>query len=73
MSMNKNPQIKPQVGAGFLTDVRSELKNVTWPTRKQSIRLTVTVIAISLIVGLYIGIIDVIFAKILEVLTKMRK
>ena len=73
MSMNKNPQIKSPVGAGFLTDVRSELKNVTWPTRKQSIRLTVTVIAISLIVGLYIGIIDVIFAKILEVLTKMRK
>jgi len=42
-----------------------EMKKVTWPTRTETIKLTVTVFAISLIVGLYVGIIDVVLAKIL--------
>lgn len=54
----------------FFTDVFEELKKVTWPTKKEAIRLTLVVIFISLIVGLYVGIIDVFLAKILELLTK---
>jgi len=49
----------------FINDVRDELKKVSWPTRSETIKLTVTVFAISLIVGLYVGIIDVVLAKIL--------
>src|SRR3989344_3656421 len=48
---------------GFVGDIRDELKKVTWPTRTETIKLTVTVFAISLIVGLYVGIIDVVLAK----------
>lgn len=47
----------------------SEMKKVTWPTRAETIRLTIVVIVISLIIGLYLGIIDVLLAKILSVLT----
>lgn len=65
--MNKPPQVK----TGFAANIKQELKNVTWPTRQQSIKLTLTVIVISLIVGIYIGIIDVAFAKILEILTNI--
>lgn len=54
------------------TDFIEELKKVTWPTRKETVRLTTVVIAISLIIGIYIGIIDVLLAKGLEVLTKYR-
>jgi len=51
-------------------DLFNELKKVTWPTRENTIRLTIIVIMISLIIGLYIGIIDFLLAKGLELLTK---
>jgi preprotein translocase subunit SecE len=62
--MNKNPN--------FLSDIREELKKVIWPTKQDMIRLTATVIIISLIVAAYVGIIDVFLAKGLELLTKTK-
>ncbi|MBI4009393.1 preprotein translocase subunit SecE [Candidatus Roizmanbacteria bacterium] len=56
----------------FTKDVIDELKKVTWPTRKETIRLTSVVIGISLIIGLYIGIIDVLLTKALELVTRFR-
>jgi preprotein translocase subunit SecE len=52
------------------SDVIEELKKVTWPTRAETLRLTGIVILISLIIGVYIGTIDVALAKALELLTK---
>ena len=65
-------QPTPTVGRNFATDIIEELKKVTWPTRKETIRLTAIVIAISLIIGFYVGIIDVLLAKGLEIVTKFR-
>ena len=56
----------------FANDIIEELRKVSWPDRKETIRLTTVVIAISLIIGLYIGIIDVLLAKALELIAKMR-
>jgi len=56
----------------FVTDVIDELKKVTWPTKVETIRLTIIVIIVSLIIGLYVGIIDILLAKGLEVITKFR-
>jgi len=50
----------------FLGQVKTELYNVTWPTRKQVIRLTLIVIAISLLVGVYLGVVDYLFTRLLE-------
>lgn len=52
----------------FLKEVRIELAKVVWPTRDQLVRLTALVLGISLIVGLFIGAVDFIFFKIMEVL-----
>jgi preprotein translocase subunit SecE len=60
------------INQNFATDLVEELKKVTWPTRKETIRLTTVVIVISLIIGIYIGIIDILMAKGLEILTKFR-
>ena len=57
--------------AGFAQDIIEELKKVSWPSRKETVRLTTIVIGISLIIGLYIGIIDILLAKGLELFTKM--
>lgn len=54
----------------FLKQVWEELKKVTWPTQTEVIRLTIVVILVSLIVGLYIGALDFIFVKIQEILIK---
>lgn len=42
----------------FLLETRDELKKVVWPTRSEVIRLTSIVIIISVVVGLYIGGLD---------------
>ncbi len=58
---------------GFLRETYSELKLVVWPTRKEVIRLTLIVITLSVLVGLYIGGIDFIFAKAMELILSMIK
>lgn len=42
----------------------AELRKVTWPTRTETIRLTGTVIVISVLVGAFIGGLDVLFVNI---------
>jgi len=42
----------------FLTDVRSELGRVTWPTRREVWATTVVVILTSMVFGLYLWGID---------------
>lgn len=65
--MDKN-QVKRNIGS----DIVDELKKVSWPSRKDTIRLTSIVIGVSLIIGLYVGIIDILLAKGLEIVTKFR-
>lgn len=48
----------------FLQQVRTELKKVVWPTRAETMRLTLVVIGVSLAVGLYIGGLDILFVKV---------
>ena len=45
----------------FIDEAWSELKKVTWPTREQVRNLTVLVFAISLVVGIYITVLDAAF------------
>jgi preprotein translocase subunit SecE len=51
----KLPKVAP---VQFIHEVVSELKKVTWPTRQEAIKLTVVVIAISVLVGVFIGGLD---------------
>lgn len=66
--------LNPPAGGPRLiaSDLISELKKVTWPTRNNTIRLTLIVVAISLIIGFYIGIIDSLLAIGLEFMTNIR-
>ena len=53
----------------YIADVFGELKKVTWPTREEAWRLTVTVIIITVSVGLILGGIDFLFAEFIKVVT----
>lgn len=52
----------------FLKEVRSELAKVVWPTKRETIRLTAVVIGVSLAVGIFLGTIDYVLAKVMEVI-----
>jgi preprotein translocase subunit SecE len=57
---------------GFTQDIIDELKKVSWPSKKTTTRLTLVVVLISLIIGIYVGIIDVLLAKGLDIVMKFR-
>lgn len=52
----------------FFGEVRAEIEKVTWPTRNETITLTIVVVIISFIVGIYLGGLDLLFTKMLEFL-----
>jgi preprotein translocase subunit SecE len=45
-----------------------EMKKVTWPTKKETTNYTILVIALSLGVALYLGLLDFAFTKGFELL-----
>ncbi len=51
----------------YFDEVWSELRKVSWPTRVQVRNLTVLVFAISLVVGIYITILDGVFQSLIAV------
>lgn len=71
---NKSKKVKSDKRAvqsqNFINSVKSELSKVTWPTKQETIKLTLVVIAISLIIGFYLGIIDVLLARGLDLISR---
>ena len=53
-------------GRLFLSEVRNELKRVTWPTQKEVYATTVVVIIVSIFFGLYLFALDAILLKAYE-------
>jgi preprotein translocase subunit SecE len=43
----------------FLSEVRNELKRVTWPTRREVYATTIVVILVSMFFGLYLWLLDI--------------
>ncbi len=54
----------------FFKEVNTELRKVTWPKRDTVLKLTAVVIAVSAVVGVYLGGLDFVFAKGIEILLK---
>jgi preprotein translocase subunit SecE len=53
----------------FFRGVVSELKKVTWPSRKELMNTTMVVLAFILIFSVVVGIIDLGLGKLLELIT----
>ncbi len=50
----------------FLKEARLEMKKVNWPTKQETLRYTLIVIGVSLVVAIYLGGLDFIFTQILN-------
>jgi preprotein translocase subunit SecE len=50
----------------YFGEVRAELVKVTWPTREQTISMTWLVVGVSIVVALYLGLLDAVFQRLVE-------
>jgi preprotein translocase subunit SecE len=66
--MNPAEKIKDwtQRTTQFYTDVRSEMKKVSWPARQEVIGTTIVVIVAVFFFGFYLGLVDLLLARGLE-------
>jgi preprotein translocase subunit SecE len=49
----------------FLYDVRSELRKVTFPSRKETFASTAVVIVVVFLIATYLGLIDVVLSMVI--------
>jgi preprotein translocase subunit SecE len=52
--------------SGYIREVISELRKVVWPTREEARRLTIMVIIIAGVIGLFLGAIDLGFTRLVD-------
>jgi preprotein translocase subunit SecE len=50
----------------YLKETRNELGKVNWPSRKEAINFTLLVIFVSLVLAIFMGFFDVLFAGLLR-------
>lgn len=50
----------------FIKEAKEELQKVTWPSKQKTINYTIAVVVISIVVALFLGILDMIFSLIME-------
>ena len=67
---DKKPGLFKRIAKWF-REMKSELKKVTWFSRKQTFTSTLLVLVVMVIAGLAIGLLDLGFAKGLEALTNL--
>ena len=48
-----------------IKEIYAELGRVTWPTKEETTRLSIIVVSISIVIGLFLGVIDMGFSKII--------
>ena len=52
----------------FFSEVKLELGKVVWPKRREVVRLTLIVLAVAFIIGAYVGGLDYLYTKALELI-----
>lgn len=57
----------------FIREVITELRLVTWPTARQTVRSTLLVVMSSAVIGIYIAILDFGFSKGIEQLLTLAR
>lgn len=52
----------------YLREVRSEMGKVVWPSREQAINLTIIVLVVMVAMGLFLGVLDLLFGEMVQLL-----
>ena len=52
----------------FFGEIIGELRRVTWPTMNETMRLTMVVLAVAAFLGILLGIADLIFGRVFDII-----
>ncbi len=52
----------------YFLDVRAEFDKITWPSKKETISMTIAVLAISIFFAVYLGLVDMVLSKLVGIL-----
>ncbi len=52
----------------YLKETRAELRKVSWPTRDETVNLTVVVLVVTLGMAAFLGVLDYVFSKLVALL-----
>ena len=75
--MAREPILTRRLGSGaarrvisfrLIEEVASELRRVTWPSREETMRLTLMVLAVAGAVGVFLGVVDIAFSRLFDVI-----
>jgi len=59
---------QPNAVQRYFKETVGELRKVTWPTRREATNLTLIVLAVTLVVGMYLGLADTLFSRLFALL-----
>ena len=65
-SMMDEGQVRRRGRLAFIGEIYSELTKVTWPSREDAARLTVLVLSVSAVVGVFLALWDLGFSELVE-------
>ncbi|MGN1062941.1 MAG: preprotein translocase subunit SecE [Alphaproteobacteria bacterium] len=54
--------------AQFVRQVKQEVAKITWPTRSETMQGTITVIVMSILIALFLFLVDLIFAYVIRLI-----
>ena len=63
-----NRSARRAFGLSGITEIVSELRRVTWPSYDETFRLSVMVIAVSIAVGAFLGVVDLGFSNLFDII-----
>ncbi len=52
----------------YFSEAFAELRRVTWPSRQETVRLSIMVIAVAMAVGIILGVIDLGFSRLMDLI-----
>lgn len=62
---------QPNALVKYLRETRGEMRKVTWPTREDSQRLTLIVIAVTIAMAIFLGLLDFGFSRAVQALVNL--
>jgi preprotein translocase subunit SecE len=63
-------QQKQNAGVRYFKEVRSEMSKVVWPSREQATNLTLIVLGVMVAMALFLGVLDLLFGELIQLLIR---
>ena len=52
----------------YFKETRAEIRKVSWPTREEATNLTMIVLAVTVAMAIFLGVVDAVFAELIRLI-----